>query len=309
MKYEEWLKEWLDLYVRPTVKKKTFHGYSESVRLYIVPRLGGYEMEELSATLLQKFTVELSETGNCRTKSGLSANTVGNIVTLVQKSLKQAVNVGVLEKQYSEHIVRPKAREKKVECFSLNEQKKIEKYILCSEKTKLIGIVLCLYTGVRIGELLALTWKDVSFKDGILSVTKACHDSFEAGRYIKVIDTPKTDCSVRNIPVPKQILVILKAAKKTSESQYIVANGEKEISVRSYQRTFEIILERLHIPHRGFHSLRHTFATRALECGMDVRTLSEILGHKNPTVTLSRYAHSMLEHKTAMMNKLGKLLQ
>ena len=80
------------------------------------------------------------------------------------------------------------------------------------------------------------------------------------------------------------------------------------VSVRSYQRSFELLLKKLHIAHRGFHSLRHTFATRALECGMDVRTLSEILGHKNPTVTLNRYAHSLLEHKAAMMNRLGKLL-
>lgn len=67
------------------------------------------------------------------------------------------------------------------------------------------------------------------------------------------------------------------------------------------------MLKKLNIRHRGFHSLRHTFATRALECGMDVRTLSEILGHRNPTVTLNRYAHSLIEHKTAMMNRLGKL--
>lgn len=78
--------------------------------------------------------------------------------------------------------------------------------------------------------------------------------------------------------------------------------------MRSYQRSFEQLLKKLDIRHRGFHSLRHTFATRALECGMDVKTLSEILGHKNPIVTLNRYTHSLLEHKSAMMNRLGKLL-
>lgn len=78
--------------------------------------------------------------------------------------------------------------------------------------------------------------------------------------------------------------------------------------IRSYQKTFEVALRKLDIPHKGFHSLRHTFATRALECGMDVKTLSEILGHKNPMITLNRYAHSMLEHKRDMMNRIGKLL-
>ena len=84
--------------------------------------------------------------------------------------------------------------------------------------------------------------------------------------------------------------------------------SEYGAQVRSYQKTFELLLKRLRIPHKGFHSLRHTFATRALECGMDVKTLSEILGHKNPTITLKRYAHSMMEHKAEMMNRLGKLL-
>ena len=79
------------------------------------------------------------------------------------------------------------------------------------------------------------------------------------------------------------------------------------ITVRSYQRSFELLQKRLGIERKGFHSLRHTFATRALECGMDVKTLSEILGHKNATVTLNRYAHSMMEHKKEMMNKLGKI--
>lgn len=84
--------------------------------------------------------------------------------------------------------------------------------------------------------------------------------------------------------------------------------GSNAVSVRSYQRSFELLLKRLNIYHRGFHSLKHTFATRALECGMNVKTLSEILGHKNPTITLNRHAHSLLEHKAAMMNRLGKLL-
>lgn len=78
--------------------------------------------------------------------------------------------------------------------------------------------------------------------------------------------------------------------------------------VRSYQNTFKLLLKRLKIPHKGFHAIRHTFATRALECGMDVKTLAEILGHKNPTITLKRYAHSMMEHKKEMMNRLGELL-
>lgn len=87
-----------------------------------------------------------------------------------------------------------------------------------------------------------------------------------------------------------------------------VGNGSKIITVRSYQRSFELLLQKQKIPHHGFHALRHTFATRAIECGMDVKSLSEILGHKNPTITLKRYVHSFMEHKREFMNRLGKLL-
>ena len=87
-----------------------------------------------------------------------------------------------------------------------------------------------------------------------------------------------------------------------------VGNGSKIITVRSYQRSFELLLQKQKIPHHGFHALRHTFATRAIECGMNVKSLSEILGHKNPTITLKRYVHSFMEHKREFMNRLGKLL-
>lgn len=197
-----------------------------------------------------------------------------------------------------------------MECFSKTEQRKIETYIFQKNKPKLFGIILCLYTGLRIGELLALEWGDIDLQKGIMIISKSCHDVWENGEYFKAIDTPKTQASERVIPLPKAILLRLKTLKRQEKKGYIICGERRHgIPVRSYQKTFERILNHLDIPHKGFHSLRHTFATRALECGMDVKTLSELLGHKNPTVTLKRYAHSMLEHKAEMMNRLGKLLQ
>ena len=96
--------------------------------------------------------------------------------------------------------------------------------------------------------------------------------------------------------------------KKNSKNPLVISSGEKVLSVRSYQRSFELLQKRLGLQRRGFHALRHTFATRAIECGMDIKSLSEILGHKNPMVTLNRYVHSLMEHKRAMMDKLGKIL-
>lgn len=189
--------------------------------------------------------------------------------------------------------------------ISMKEQKQIEQAVLNGNKDKLYGILLCLYSGLRIGELIALQWSDIDFVKGIFTVSKSCHD----GKDGLIIDEPKTANSRRLIPLPKQLLPILKGIKKKSDSSFVVSSNGSFVSVRSYQRSFELLLKRLNIPHKGFHSLRHTFATRAIECGMDVKTLSEILGHKNPTVTLNRYTHSLMEHKQDMMNKLGKLLQ
>lgn len=114
--------------------------------------------------------------------------------------------------------------------------------------------------------------------------------------------------SRRQIPLSKTLVKILKEIKKKSKCEFVIADGEKPVFIRSYQRMFELFLKELKLPHKGFHSLRHTFATRAPECGMDVKSLSEILGHKNAMITLNRYAHSLWEHKAEMMNKLSKIL-
>ena len=309
MKYQEWLNNWLTNYIQPSSKLRTYTRYTEIVSQHIIPKLGAYELDEITPYVLQCFVTELLTKGNLKTGKGLSANSANAIITVVQNSLKTAYGLGFAKEYIADKIKRPRATEKKVECFSSAEQKKIEQYIISKNKPKLIGIVLCLYTGLRIGELLALEWSDIDFTKGELYVNKTCHDGKNnTGTFSRITDKPKTESSMRTIPLPKQIIPLLREAKKKSHSTFVVSNGKKSISVRSYQRSFASLLEKLEIPHRGFHSLRHTFATRALECGMDVKTLSEILGHKSPTVTLNRYVHSLMDHKKDMMNRLGKLL-
>ncbi len=310
MNYKEWLNVWLDNAVKPTSKTRTYARYKEIIDGHIIPKLGEYELNDLSPLLLQKFITELLHSGNLVTGGGLSANTVNTVITILQNSLKSAMMFGELQKYTADKIKRPKAKETEVSCFSLIEQRKIEQEILQSKKDKLFGIVLCLYTGLRIGELLALTWSDIDFIKGMLSVTKSCYYGKGVnGKFGRCTELPKTMTSRRTIPIPKQLLAILKSIKKRSQSEYVIASGANPVSVRSYQRSFALLLRKLKIPHKGFHALRHTFATRALECGMDIKTLSEILGHKNASITLNRYVHSLMEHKQEMMNKLGKLLQ
>ncbi len=304
MKYTAWLQFWLENYVRASVKTRTYERYKLIAEKHIVNGVGDTEMDALSPLILQQFITRLMQNGNKRTGRGLSANSINGVISVLQNSLKTAYAAGLTADYAAGRIKRPRLVEKQVDCFTATEQKAIEYAVLNSGRDKLFGIILCLYAGLRIGELLALTWADMDLRKGLISVTKSCHDSKDG----RVVEEPKTPSSRRIIPLPKQLLPILKGLKKRSASPFVISSNGKPVFVRSYQRTFELLLIKLRIPHKGFHSLRHTFATRAIECGMDIKTLSEILGHKNPTITLNRYAHSLIEHKKEMMNRLGKLL-
>jgi len=309
MLYKDWLADWLTNYVKPSAKDKTYGRYSDIINHHLLPNLGEYKLNDLTPIVVQRFITELTQNGNLRTGKGLSANSVNSIITVIQGSMSTANLLGFTDGYEMNKLKRPKTKEKQVECFSPAEQKIIEQAVLADRREKMKGIIICLYTGLRIGELLALEWNDIDFAKAELHVTKTCHDSKNKnGTFCRITDAPKTENSQRVIPLPKQLLPMLKEMKKRSCSELVITGNEKILSVRSYQRSFELLLKKNGIPHRGFHAIRHTFATRAIECGMDIKSLSEILGHKNATVTLNRYVHSLMEHKRSMMDKLGKIL-
>ncbi len=307
MKFKDWLNIWLENYVKPGAKARTAECYSHIITKLIDDEIGEIELENLTALHIQEFVTRLLNRGNMRTRLGLAPSTVNTVITVIQSSLKPAVALGYIKKDAVTGVRRPKIKGKEVSCFTLREQKKIERAVLGDKRAKMFGIILCLYTGLRIGELLALTWNDVDLQKGLISVTKTCRNGAPNSDCTQLCDEPKTESSRRIIPLPKQLLPAMRELKRTSRYDYVISHRGHPLTIRSYQRSFELLLSKLRIPRKGFHSLRHTFATRALECGMDVKTLAELLGHKNATVTLNRYAHSLIEHKKDMMNKLGKL--
>ncbi len=308
MNYKEWLGEWLNSYVKLSAKTRTVVRYEQIVHQHIVPHLGACELDSITPIILQKFVTKLVQEGNLRTGKGLSPNAVNSVITVLQSSLSAARGSGLMHSSPASKIKRPKLVESEIVCFSVAEQKSIEKAVFLDKRTYMFGVILCLYTGIRIGELLALTWQDIDFVNGIISITKTCYDGMSTnGKFGRLVDTPKTPSSKRKIPLPKQLVSFMKNIKKRSESDCVISKKGEPFLVRTYQRNFSALLKRLNIEHRGFHALRHTFATRAIECGVDVKTLSEILGHKNATITLNRYAHSLMEHKREMMNRIGSL--
>ncbi len=309
MKLKEWLDIWLNKYTKFAVKLRTYERYKYIIAKHINPKLGEFDLDNLSAVKLQDYVLSELESGNLISSKGLANNSVIGIVNVLKSALKLAKSLEICAVDNSDKIKLPMATEKPVTAFEKWEQEKLEKYCLSSNKTNYLGIVICLYTGIRLGELLPLTWNDIDFKSGIMTISKTAYRIKQNGKPQVVIDKPKTKNSSRLIPLPKQLLEILKRARRISKSDFVLSTRTGGIvGTRAYQKTYERILKKLNIPYKNFHSLRHTFATRAIEMGMDVKTLSEILGHKNPVITLQRYTHSMLSYKTEMMNKMGKML-
>ena len=213
MKLKDWLPEWLEHYIKPSAKEKTIFYYTIIINRHLIPDIGDNELEELTPYFLQQYVTKLTNSGNLRTGEGLAANTVNSIISVLQGALKQAFVLGMINEYTADKIKRPKAKEKQITCFTLEEQKKIEKAVMTDKRPKMFGVLLTLYTGLRIGELLALEWTDVDFCKGEINITKSCHDSKRQGKCCRVCEEPKTETSKRIVPIPKQLVPMMRDIK------------------------------------------------------------------------------------------------
>lgn len=309
MKTRELLTEWLEDYEKERVKARTYSRYEGLITLHILPELGDIEVGRLGKREIQDFLTRKRRGGNIRSGEQLSATSTNLMLTVLNLAFEYGCDMELIDRNPCERLRRVPEDAKKVEAFTKEEQRKLERVIAAEEDPRHVGILLCLYTGLRIGELLGLTWEDVDLARGIIHIDKTVYrERDESGQWQMCVDTPKTRSSTRVIPLPTYITKMLKSAKTGAKSVYVVENKKGErMAIRSYQYIFEKLTERAGIRRLNFHALRHTFATRALECGMDIKTLSEIMGHQNASITLNRYAHSMMETKIKMMQKLPKI--
>ena len=302
MKLKELLELWLERYMKHTIKIRTYNRYKSICKLHLIKDLGEYELDELKPNVLQDFLLK-------KIDNKYSTNTIKGIVSVLKQALRLAITLEIIDKEYCSNLKMPSSEEKEISVFTKKEQQVIESFCLNHKKRNYIGIVICLYTGIRLGELLALTWDDIDFNSNLLTINKTSYSAKVDGKTQIIVDKPKTKKSNRVIPLPNQLVKLLKIIKKESNSKYVITTRKLGmVGNRLYQRTFKYILKKVNVPYRNFHSLRHTFATNAIELGMDVKTLAEILGHTNAMITLNRYSHSLLNYKIEMMNKLGRNL-
>ena len=289
---EEWLK-----YKKNTVKKSTYYNYSYSVAKYLYPSFAGKNITKIKN--YNNFIEELSDT--------LSPKTVRDIVT----KLKEIINFYEEEHNTKINVKKmslPKLNKKGIQILSNKEKQKLEKYCIQQNDLKSLGILICLNTGLRVGEVCALRWENVDFETRRIHVEKTIERIYskEENKTIVIIDTPKSITSVRTIPINSKLYNILKQIRgKSKKTDFVLAgSSEHYVEPRNYQYHFKEILKRSKVKKYKFHTLRHTFATNCIEAGMDIKSLSEILGHADVSITLNIYVHSSDKAKRKYLEKI-----
>jgi integrase len=200
-----------------------------------------------------------------------------------------------------------------MEVLSRANQKKVMQYIQNHFTFRNLGMYLCLSTGMRIGEVCALTWEDIDTDTGIINIKKTIQRIYTIEDGIRktelILDTPKTKNSIREIPMSKELLRMLKPVKKiVNASFFVLTNDAKPTEPRTYRSYYKKFMDALEMPNLKFHGLRHSFATRCIESKCDYKTVSVLLGHSNISTTLNLYVHPNLEQKKKAINQMCRSL-
>lgn len=309
--YNDILDAWLQS-AKINTKESTYARYSHLIDTHIRPHLGKYQLSQISTQLVEGFIERQLNSGRLDDGNPLSPKTVTDILTVVKSSMEYARyhNFNVIC-NLSKLTVKKKDKEMRV--LNHSEQEALVHTLLSNMDLYKFGVLLSLYTGIRIGELCALQWEDFCLSNSILKVRKTMlriqDTNIGATTKTKVIITePKSQCSIRDIPLPSFIVEI--AMQFMDAPKVFILSGEKikYVEPRTMQNRFKTFIAESGIDDANFHSLRHTFATRCIEVGFEIKSLSEILGHANVNITLNRYVHSSFELKYNNMCKLSLLV-
>lgn len=241
-------------------------------------------------------------------KNGLAPKTVNSVISILKNVLDYASKEpGFQTADIKDVSVRE--QKKPMQVFSIAEQSILSRYLCNNPNPCNIGILLCLYTGMQIGEICALKWGDILLDEQYLFIHQTMQRIQMNGDKSKktkvLIGPPKSEYSIRKIPIPSEMLQLLVQVKRQNEAFLLTGMIHSYIEPRCMENRFKTVIDKCGVSKLNFHALRHTFATRCIELGFDIKSLSEILGHANVNITLNRYVHPSMDLKQANMNRLS----
>ena len=292
MPFGEWLDFWYQNYVKPGLRPTTQACYEGRIYRHIIPELGKIPLNQLSQKDLQQFYTRLKKGGRLiraeRFGPGLSDSMVRGCHVTCRAALEKAVQEGMIRSNPSAGCKLPPKRGREMQVLGREE---LQRFLLQAQAEGCFELFLLdLCTGLRRGELLALQWGDLDFDAGTLTVEKQVY----AVKGQLQLSVPKTKASIRKLVLPPGVVEVLREYRKGVDSRWMFPSPVKEdtpLSPGAARRRLQCILERAGCKHVRFHDLRHTFATLSLENGMDVKTLSAMLGHVSAATTLDIYTH------------------
>ena len=297
--FADYCGEWLFVN-QNRVKETTLSSYKTIVENHILPFFGGYFPHALSTELVTVFT-------NSLISKNLSARTIKSILVVFKSVLKY---VSRFEQLQPPEVFMPKQPQSDIRILTGDEQKRLVSYLLCNMDDCKFGVLFALLTGLRIGEVCALRIKDVSLTEKTVRVRETMQriknlDGGDSKTKI-VLTTPKSATSARIVPLTNTAFELCRGRiNSASENAFLLTNSEsKFIEPRVLQYSIKKFCGACKIKDVHFHTLRHTFATRCVEAGFEIKSLSEVLGHASPKITLDIYVHSSLEFKRQNMSKL-----
>ena len=300
-KYENYAIKWL-IDKKTYVKESTYANYSYIVYNYLIPNLGNYKLNELNNKLIQNLIIKFHE-------NNLSNKTIKDIIMVLKSSLNRAFNENIIKKFSLNFSYPNNINIKSLYVLSKNEQYILMEYALNGIDEKNLGILISLFCGLRIGEVCALQWKDIDFENRMIHITKTLQRIFikEKNKTTSkiIITSPKTLKANRDIPITKVLFEKLKKMKNKND-YYILTGNLNYIEPRVYRSYFSKVLKSLDIAHFKYHCLRHTFASNCISLGTDYKTVSELLGHSNISLTLNLYVHPSVQDKIKCVDLLAK---
>lgn len=297
---------WL-MSIKSLVKESTWIKYRNTLNCQIIPRIGMKNISAIGYETVFGICSDMLSSGR-NAGEGLSSKTVSDALSIIKAIIKYADRMNFITDRTALDVS-VKLKSSKLRVFSHVEEQLLFEYLSKELDYTNLGILICMFTGIRIGELCSLTWEDISLESNTIHIHRTMQRIQTPGGLNKtkvLITEPKSQCSIREIPITKTLRDFLELYQY--DKGYVLT-GKRDIFVepRTMQNRYKTILKICGISNANFHTLRHTFATQCIEVGFDIKSLSEILGHANVNITLNRYVHPSMELKQKNMDKLSCL--